>query len=64
MFAFSVARIPMQISSTVRDAAELIEVLSPVGVKPGVGRYLGPFVDIPQQQPLSPVGLADTLGTD
>lgn len=48
MLAFSVARVTVQISSTVQDAAELIEVLSPVGVKPGVGRYLGPFLDIPQ----------------
>eukprot|EP00752_Nemacystus_decipiens_P012918 g11433.t1 len=35
-----------EIESQVEDAVELIEVLSPLGVKPGVCRYLGPFVEI------------------
>lgn len=41
---------PLQIESTVEsqseDAVELIETLTPVGVKPGVGRYVGPSLDL------------------
>eukprot|EP00904_Undaria_pinnatifida_P002624 jgi/Undpi1/12362/HiC_scaffold_5.g02034.m1 len=35
-----------EIPSQVEEAVELIEVLAPLGVKPGVGRYLGPSVDL------------------
>eukprot|EP00903_Cladosiphon_okamuranus_P016267 g15002.t2 len=35
-----------EIGSQVEDAVELIEILSPLGVKPGVSRYLGPFVEV------------------
>lgn len=37
-----------QISSTSQESAELIEVLTPIGVKPGVCRYLGPSVHFPE----------------
>lgn len=39
---------PTQIASQaeVDNAVELIETLAPLGVKPGVCRYLGPYVDL------------------
>ncbi|CAM9095038.1 unnamed protein product, partial [Ectocarpus fasciculatus] len=35
-----------EIASQAEDAVELIETLTPLGVKPGVCRYLGPSVDL------------------
>ncbi|CAM9328165.1 unnamed protein product, partial [Laminaria digitata] len=35
-----------EIPSQIEQAVELIEILAPSGVKPGVGRYLGPSVDL------------------
>ncbi|CAM9792580.1 unnamed protein product [Hapterophycus canaliculatus] len=34
-----------KVEAQVEDALELIEILTPLGVKPGVGRFVGPPLD-------------------
>ncbi|CAM9378233.1 unnamed protein product [Ascophyllum nodosum] len=37
-----------EIPSTLEDAVELVEVIAPLGVKPGVCRYTGPAIHLPE----------------